>query len=391
MTPSARLGDKHVCPMPGHGTTPIASASGDVNINFMGSARVGDTCGCGAVITTGFPSIQVNGRPMAHLGSPTSHGGTIITGSGDVGGGFVMGDAGGATIINFMALGAFRPDGTVDDEKMATLLADPKLKEKALAANALVDPKAVSADSKEKTEPDKKLAICNDPDMMEKPASYIADEMNRNIHDPAVITMKELLSYDVAAETRKQMDLPWYAQIGTTSPQAIGAANGAAAMAIWTERVGQNRPWDHKPILIKLFGGVWYKQGAYDYFYDIWSNVHYGYVGMAGGLSESALSDGAGVEQFASDFIRKAEEKIVEVITQQTPEKPLPGPHRSGNVEGARAFDDAPDRISIQIGVQLFKEHPNGGITAKMVMDKVLAVAPTEWGDGIREHECETK
>lgn len=34
----------------------------------------------------------------------------------------------GATIINFMALRAFRPDGTVNDEKMATLLADPKLK-----------------------------------------------------------------------------------------------------------------------------------------------------------------------------------------------------------------------------------------------------------------------
>jgi uncharacterized Zn-binding protein involved in type VI secretion len=97
MTPSARLGDKHVCPLPGHATTPIASASGDVNTNFMGSARVGDTCGCGAVITTGFPSIQVNGRPMVHLGSPTSHGGTIISGSGDVGGGFAMGDAGGAT------------------------------------------------------------------------------------------------------------------------------------------------------------------------------------------------------------------------------------------------------------------------------------------------------
>ena len=38
MISSARLGDKHVCPLPGHGTTLIASASGDVNINFMGSA-----------------------------------------------------------------------------------------------------------------------------------------------------------------------------------------------------------------------------------------------------------------------------------------------------------------------------------------------------------------
>lgn len=287
MISSARLGDKHVCPLPGHGTTPIASASGDVNINFMGSARVGDTCGCGAVITTGFPSIQVNGRPMAHLGSPTSHGGTIITGSGDVGGGFVMGDAGGATIINFMALGAFRPDGSVDDEKMATLLADPNLKEKALAANALVDPKSASMEPKAELETETEPAVCNDPDRMEEVASYIAGEMNRNIHDPAVRKMKELLSYDVAAETRKQMDLPWYAQIGTTSAQAIGAANGAAAMAIWTERVGQNRPWDHKPIIHAKFGGYRHKQGKYDYFYDIWSNIHYGYVGRAGGFPKA--------------------------------------------------------------------------------------------------------
>ncbi|MCF5390656.1 hypothetical protein GIV99_15850, partial [Pseudomonas syringae] len=102
MISSARLGDKHACPLPGHGTTPIASASGDVNINGMGAARVGDTCGCGAVITSGFPSIQVNGRPMAHLGSPTSHGGANITGSRKFGGGLAMGDPGGAALIYFL-------------------------------------------------------------------------------------------------------------------------------------------------------------------------------------------------------------------------------------------------------------------------------------------------
>lgn len=234
MISSVRLGDKHVCPLPGHGTTPIASASGDVNINFMGSARVGDTCGCGAVITTGFPSIQVNGRPMA-----------------------------------------------------------------------------------------------------------------------------------------------WYAQIGTTSAQAIGAANGAAAMAIWTERVGQNRPWDHKPIIHAKFGGYRHKQGKYDYFYDIWSNIHYGYVGRAGGLSESVLADGAGVEQYASDAIRK----VFDWENRR-------GPHATEGVEGAKAYDDAPDRISISIGIELFTEHPNGGITAKMIMDKVLAVKPEDWGDGVRAHVC---
>lgn len=384
MISSARLGDKHVCPLPGHGTTPIASASGDVNINFMGSARVGDTCGCGAVITTGFPSIQVNGRPMAHLGSPTSHGGTIITGSGDVGGGFVMGDAGGATIINFMALGAFRPDGSVDDEKMATLLADPNLKEKALAANALVDPNAASKKPEEEAEEKAEPAVCKDPDMMEELAAYIADEMNNNIHHPSVLKMKELLSYDVAEETRKQMALPWYAQIGATSPQAIGAANGAAAMAIWTERVGQYRDWDHKPKIHKKFGGYYHKQGEYEYFYDIWSNIHYGYVGRAGGLSESVLADGAGFEQIVSDSVGALTD-----ITKPQERRKHRGPQRAENVEGLRAWDDDPDRISVGIGIKLFNQHPNGGITAKMVMDEVLSVAPQESGAGVIDHQCE--
>ncbi|PKA68857.1 putative RNase toxin 44 of polymorphic toxin system [Pseudomonas baetica] len=326
----------------------------------------------------------MNGRPMAHLGSPTSHGGTIITGSGDVGGGFVMGDAGGATIINFMALGAFRPDGSVDDEKMATLLADPNLKEKALAANALVDPKAAGKKPEEKPEEKAEPAVCKDPDMMEELAAYIADEMNNNIHHPSVLKMKELLSYDVAEETRKQMELPWYAQVGASSPQAIGAANGAAAMAIWTERVGQYRDWDHKPKIHKKFGGYYHKQGEYEYFYDIWSNIHYGYVGRAGGLSESVLADGAGLEQIVSDSVGALTD-----ITKPQERRKHRGPQRAENVEGLRAWDDDPDRISVGIGIKLFNQHPNGGITAKMVMDEVLSVAPQEWGAGVIDHQCE--
>ena len=138
MIPSARLGDKHVCPLPGHGTTPISSASPDTVINFMGVARVGDVCGCGAVITTGFPSIKINGRPMAHLGSPTSHGGTIVSGSPDTFGGFKFGGAATGSIINFAKLGVIRPDGTVDEPLMSQLLADPHLEQRALLSGALV-------------------------------------------------------------------------------------------------------------------------------------------------------------------------------------------------------------------------------------------------------------
>ncbi|MCB2254167.1 PAAR domain-containing protein [Pseudomonas chlororaphis] len=381
MLSSARLGDKHLCPLPGHGTTPIASASGDININGMGAARVGDTCGCGAIITTGFPSIILNGRPMAHLGSPTSHGGTIISGSSDTFGGFVMGPAPGAAIINFAALGAFRPDGSVDDEKMATLLADPRLIEKAIDANALVDPHTASKAPEEK--PEEK--VCNDPDMMEELAAYIAGEMNTNINSPSVRQMKDLNSFDPAAETRKYAELPFYLRLGL-GPDFYSLALGkkAKALAIWTERVAQDRSWDHKPIIRRTIGGIWHKQGKYDYFYDIWSNIHYGYVGMAGGLSESILLDGAGVEQIGSDIYRKAEE----VIKKPNAEWELPGPNRSADIEGMRAWDDAPDRTSISIGIKLYRQHPHGGVTAKMIMDEVLAVPLQEWKKGVRVHVC---
>jgi hypothetical protein len=259
---------------------------------------------------------------------------------------------------------------------MATLLADPKLKEKAVAANALVAPEA--APKKPEAKPESKDPItCKDPDLMEQVANYIAGEMNRNITHPSVLKMKKLISFDAAAENAKFQKLPWFARLSPPNFQAMELGNTAAAMALWTERVGQNRPWDHKVTIGQQFGGTWQKQGQLDYFYDISSNIHYGYIGRAGGLSESVLLDGAGLEQIASDSIRK--------VRKWSERK---GPHRSADIEGMRAWDDIGDRVSISIGVKLYKRHPHGGITAKMLMDEVLALPRSSWGDGTRDHVC---
>jgi len=136
MIPSARQGDLHVCPIPGHIPTPIVSASSDVLANVMNVARVGDVCACGAVIVAGFPSILVNGRPMAHLGSPTSHGGMIVAGSPDVMGGF---SAGGDGVVDFSRLGMLRDDGSVDEVRLYALVNDPELLDRAQEANARAD------------------------------------------------------------------------------------------------------------------------------------------------------------------------------------------------------------------------------------------------------------
>lgn len=82
--PAARLSDTNSCPLPGHGSNPIATGSSDVLINNLPTARIGDTSSCGDTITVGIPTILVNGKPIAFLGSATAHGGVIISGSGDV-------------------------------------------------------------------------------------------------------------------------------------------------------------------------------------------------------------------------------------------------------------------------------------------------------------------
>jgi Uncharacterized conserved protein len=164
MIPSARQGDLHVCPIPGHIPTPIVSASGDVLANGMNVARVGDVCACGAVIVAGFPSILVNGRPMAHLGSPTSHGGMIVAGSPDVMGGF---SAGGDGVVDFSRLGMLRYDGTLDESRLKELVSDPELLLKTDAASAMVA-------SDKHQDAANVAAICSHPDELNDLSCYIA-------------------------------------------------------------------------------------------------------------------------------------------------------------------------------------------------------------------------
>lgn len=54
---AARLGDMHVCPILGHGVTPIVTGSATVKVNQRPAARVGDVAACGALIVTGSDDV----------------------------------------------------------------------------------------------------------------------------------------------------------------------------------------------------------------------------------------------------------------------------------------------------------------------------------------------
>jgi len=346
--------------------------------------REGDKTYCGGKVLAGDRGTTMNGMPHAREGDPVTCGKD----------GKVYEIVGG---VNIIISNGKRPAGTLDSVSTCPCRArfisslkhtyekadKPAQQDSRRSAQPLSEPDTKFTATPKTPDPIPPVSVnttlCNHPDRMEELASYIADEMNRNINHPSVLEMKELNSYDPVAETREYMALPFYRRLGRQPDfHSFALAKQARAFALWTERVGQNRPWDHKPIILAKFGSVrWHKQGEYDYYFDIWSNIHYGYVGMVSGLSESVLFDGAGVEQIASDTWRKI-----------TDPKKHPGPSRTPGVAGWRAWDDAPDRESIQIGVDLYGQYTNGGITSKIIIDKVLAVKREHWKKGIREHEC---
>lgn len=83
--PAARQGDATLCPLPGHGNSPIATGSPDVLIDGLPAARMGDTTACGAALNGNvIPNLLINGQPAVVQGSLGSHGNVVIGGSGTV-------------------------------------------------------------------------------------------------------------------------------------------------------------------------------------------------------------------------------------------------------------------------------------------------------------------
>lgn len=88
--PAARQTDPTSCPLPGHGTNPIAVGSPSVFFDSLPAARETDVSACGSPLVSGLSStVIINGLHAATVGSGGSHGDTVIMGSGTV----IIGDS----------------------------------------------------------------------------------------------------------------------------------------------------------------------------------------------------------------------------------------------------------------------------------------------------------
>ncbi|MDR8367759.1 PAAR domain-containing protein [Pseudomonas sp. JL3] len=83
--PAARVSDPTACPLPGHGTNPIAAGSGDVFFDGLAAARQGDASACGgAMVGDLATTVLINGKPAATVDSVGTHGNKVTAGSSTV-------------------------------------------------------------------------------------------------------------------------------------------------------------------------------------------------------------------------------------------------------------------------------------------------------------------
>jgi hypothetical protein len=124
-----------------------------------------------------------------------------------------------------------------------------------------------------------------------------------------------------------------------------------AAYRLWYHQVCTGCAWDHKPILRDLFGiDLDPDHPDSRYFvvpgtsvrmnYDVWSNIHYGYVGTAAGFSSQELQGAAN--------------------------SGLPGTGRT----------DLGDIISVQIGIDLYHRVGPRGLTTADVYAAIRSAIP---------------
>lgn len=227
----------------------------------------------------------------------------------------------------------------------------------------------------------------HDDQVVKEIAAYMAEEMNRNALSPTTQRIAEANRYDPVEEARRWQALPWYAKTGGM-PNFYAAAAGkkAAAYGLWAERVGPKRPWDHKPILqtrlaaAGTFGNGWHKFEGHNYYYDIWSNIHYGYVGRAAGFSTLELLNGAGLAQMASDMIGRLTKGKLPTYQKH-----------SENGSWPASADDLPDHISIKLGCDLYEKYGFGSITKDNLL-LAISVMPIPWGNKTNfakeAHQC---
>ena len=167
-------------------------------------------------------------------------------------------------------------------------------------------------------------------------AKYIVDEIKTNIKSEPTKHISNLLHYDYEEEAKKRGIIASAFNPPYTSAEAFGGA-----VLKWIAMVDTGKPWDHKPKITNRFKAVtverytelgnytrfhYHKYHYHDYYFDVWSNIHFGFVGKYCGFSDSFLLFGSNTQQMITNL------KNLNFFQGDTPA----------------------DKVSIQLGINLY-------------------------------------
>jgi hypothetical protein len=136
--------------------------------------------------------------------------------------------------------------------------------------------------------------ICQQPTPVLHPVlAYIVGEMQKNAASGAV---QDIHDINVLA-----------ARLFLLGPLGLAAAEIEKARAYdkWKDLVNEGHVWDHKSYIKKTWTAYQTidfktigKAEKIEFFLDIWSNIHYGYVGLAAAFTELELIQGSNIQSW---------------------------------------------------------------------------------------------
>lgn len=164
-------------------------------------------------------------------------------------------------------------------------------------------------------------------------AKYIVDEIKTNIKSKEASEIYGYLDYKIYIEK--------YYNKNTLAPPPDPIVIKEIGVAKWITMVDTGKPWDHKPKITNRFKAVaverytelgnytrshYHKYHYHDYYFDVWSNIHFGFVGKYCGFSDSFLLFGSNTQQMITNL------KNLDFFQGDTPA----------------------DKVSIQLGINLY-------------------------------------
>ena len=140
-------------------------------------------------------------------------------------------------------------------------------------------------------------------------AKYIVDEIKSNIKSKEAAEIYDYLDYKIYIEK--------YYNKNTLAPPPDPIVIKEIGVAKWIAMVDTGKPWDHKPKITNRFKAVaverytelgnytrshYHKYHYHDYYFDVWSNIHFGFVGKYCGFSDSFLLFGSNTQQMITNL-----------------------------------------------------------------------------------------